>query len=134
MLFPPFTQLSLPPPLPFCARSWYVLAYMETCGAIRRGETVMQIGMGGGMKAGVNVWRALRDVRSVHPAWRHVAGRPLTEADLPRPVTDPPPPAAAATARGERQHDEAAAAGPAVAAAANEAAAARPAAAAVAAH
>jgi hypothetical protein len=40
--------------------------------------------MGGGMEAGVNIWRALRGNRCVHPTWRHLAGRPLTEADLPR--------------------------------------------------
>ena len=40
-------------------------------------------------QAGVNIWRALRDVKAVHPAWRHVAHRPITEADLPRPISDP---------------------------------------------
>lgn len=40
-------------------------------------------------QAGVNIWRALRDVRDVHPAWRHVAHKPITEADLPRPINDP---------------------------------------------
>ena len=33
------------------------------------------------------MWRVNRDVRCVHPAWRHLEGRPVTEADLPRPVT-----------------------------------------------
>jgi hypothetical protein len=42
--------------------------------------------MGGGMKAGVNVWRALQDNRCVHKAWMHLAARPLTEADLPRAI------------------------------------------------
>jgi hypothetical protein len=135
-----------------CSTTWYVLAYMETCVGINRGQTIMQIGMGGGMKvrgaggsgargaagcggggtrgqgsgcgsgrrlqrraaaavvcaapdpplptapnptppplpqAGVNIWRALRDVRAIHPAWRHVAHCPITEADLPRPISDP---------------------------------------------
>lgn len=36
------------------------------------------------MKVGVNAWRALRDVRELHPSWEHLAGRPLTEDDLPR--------------------------------------------------
>lgn len=39
------------------------------------------------MKAGINIWRALRDVTDVHPAWAHVADKPYTEADLPRPIT-----------------------------------------------
>ncbi|KAI8477402.1 MAG: FAE1/Type III polyketide synthase-like protein-domain-containing protein [Monoraphidium minutum] len=72
-----------------CSTTWYVMAYMETCEDVRRGQTIMQIGMGGGMKAGVNIWRAMRDIRTIHPAWRHVAHRPITEADLPRPITDP---------------------------------------------
>lgn len=72
-----------------CSTTWYVLAYLETCEDVRRGQTVMQVGIGGGMKAGVNIWRALRDVRSVHSAWRHVAHQPITEADLPRPISDP---------------------------------------------
>lgn len=40
-------------------------------------------------QAGVNVWRALRDTSSIHPAWRHIAGKPVTEADLPRPISNP---------------------------------------------
>jgi len=70
-----------------CSTTWYVMAYMETCESVQQGQTIMQIGMGGGMKAGVNVWRAIRDVRAIHPAWRHVAHKPVTEADLPRPIT-----------------------------------------------
>jgi hypothetical protein len=31
-------------------------------------------------------------VRAVHPAWRHVAHCPITEADLPRPISDPSAP------------------------------------------
>lgn len=46
----------------------------------------MQVGMGGGMKAGINVWLALRNNSTVHKAWRHLAAQPLTEADLPRPI------------------------------------------------
>jgi 3-ketoacyl-CoA synthase len=51
-----------------------VLAYMESVGFIKRHQSVMQIGMGGGMKAGVNVWRALRDVQDEHLAWCHLNG------------------------------------------------------------
>lgn len=47
----------------------------------------MQAGVGGGMKAGINIWRALRDIKDVHPAWACVAERRYTEADLPRPIT-----------------------------------------------
>ncbi len=56
------------------------------CGGVpdRSPPAAAQCGMGGGMEAGVNIWRALRGNRCVHPTWRHLAGRPLTEADLPR--------------------------------------------------
>lgn len=42
-----------------------------------------QVGAGGGMKGGVNVWQALRDTRDVHPAWARVEA-PYTEHDMPR--------------------------------------------------
>lgn len=67
--------------------TWYSLAYIETIGSVKAGEVVMQAGVGGGMKAGINIWRALRDIKDVHPAWRHVAERAYTEDDLPRPIT-----------------------------------------------
>lgn len=72
-----------------CSTTWYVLAYMESIGGLKRNQTVMQIGMGGGMKAGVNIWRAVRDVNCTHTAWAHLNGRAVTEADLPRPISDP---------------------------------------------
>jgi len=57
---------------------------------------LLQIGMGGGMKVGINVWRALNNNRSIHPAWVHLASHPLTEEDLPRSI-EPTEGAAAAT-------------------------------------
>ena len=42
--------------------------------------------MGTGVKAGVNVWKALRDIQEPHPAWQHLQGVPVTEADLPKPL------------------------------------------------
>ena len=35
-----------------------------------------QVGAGGGMKGGVNIWKALKDNDYVHPCWLHCAGRP----------------------------------------------------------
>ncbi|WIA36536.1 hypothetical protein OEZ86_007829 [Tetradesmus obliquus] len=67
--------------------TWYSFAYIETVGDIKRGQVIMQAGVGGGMKAGINIWRALRDVKDVHPAWACVAETRYTEADLPRPIT-----------------------------------------------
>lgn len=36
---------------------------------------LLQAGVGGGMKAGINIWQALKDIKDVHPAWEHVADR-----------------------------------------------------------
>lgn len=63
--------------------TWYSMAYMERFGMVKQGERVMQVGAGGGMKGGVNVWRALRDTKDLHRAWMHV-DRPYREEDLPR--------------------------------------------------
>ena len=60
----------------------YVLSYMESLGFVKRNQRIMQIGMGGGMKAGVNIWQALRDVQDNHLAWRHLEGRPVTGKPL----------------------------------------------------
>jgi hypothetical protein len=54
------------------------MAYMESIDGIKRHQTVMQVGMGGGMKAGINCWRALRDVQDVHEVWAHLQGQPVT--------------------------------------------------------
>lgn len=69
------------------ASTWYTWAYVESCEAVTKGERVLQIGVGGGMKSGVGYWRALRDIHDVHPAWAHWSGRPMTEDDLPRPIS-----------------------------------------------
>eukprot|EP00198_Chlamydomonas_reinhardtii_P002901 XP_001692237.1 predicted protein [Chlamydomonas reinhardtii] len=56
--------------------TWYALGYTEACEGVRRGQ------------GGCNVWRALRDVDgSSHTAWRHLGGRRLSEAELPRGIT-----------------------------------------------
>ncbi|GAX73324.1 hypothetical protein CEUSTIGMA_g778.t1 [Chlamydomonas eustigma] len=52
-------------------------------------QTVLQLGVGGGVKAGCNVWRALRNIqgdRAVHSVWEHLEGKPMSETDLPRGV------------------------------------------------
>ncbi|KAG2452218.1 hypothetical protein HYH02_003248 [Chlamydomonas schloesseri] len=68
--------------------TWYALGYTEACEGVRRGQRVFQLGVGGGMKGGCNVWRALRDVDgSAHTAWRHLGGRRISEAELPRGIT-----------------------------------------------
>jgi 3-ketoacyl-CoA synthase len=69
--------------------TWYAWAYLEATSGVRRGERVLQAGVGGGMKAAVCVWRAVRDVpRTPHRAWAHLpGGRAYGEEDMPRPIT-----------------------------------------------
>ncbi|EFJ47586.1 hypothetical protein VOLCADRAFT_91861 [Volvox carteri f. nagariensis] len=50
--------------------TWYTLSCVESLRGVRRGDKVLQIGVGSGIKCGVNVWRALRDIEDVHDAWR----------------------------------------------------------------
>jgi 3-ketoacyl-CoA synthase len=57
--------------------TWYTLAYVETARGVAKGDTIMQVGVGSGVKCGVCVWRAARDVRDVHCAWSHTVGLPL---------------------------------------------------------
>jgi hypothetical protein len=40
------------------------------------------------MKSGVAFWRALHDVRDIHPCWAHLGGVALAEEDLPRPISN----------------------------------------------
>ena len=67
--------------------TWYSMAYMERFGMVKKGQRVMQVGAGGGMKGGVNIWVALRDTRDAHRAWLHCE-RPYTEEDMPRRISD----------------------------------------------
>ncbi|GLC33182.1 Chitin synthase, class 2 [Pleodorina starrii] len=50
--------------------TWYTLACVESLRGVRKGDKVLQIGVGSGIKVGVNQWRALRDIEDVHDAWR----------------------------------------------------------------
>lgn len=92
--------------------TWYVLSYIEAIDGVKKGETVLQLGVGAGVKCGVNVYRALRSFKSPHPAWAHLGGVPVTEADLPLPLHgrlarpgEAGPSAAAAAAGGDKAAD-----------------------------
>ncbi len=37
--------------------TWYTLAAIESLRGVRKGERVLQIGVGSGIKCGVNVWK-----------------------------------------------------------------------------
>jgi hypothetical protein len=69
------------------ASTWYTWTYQEATGGVKRNERVLQVGVGGGMKCGVALWVALRDIKDDHACWDHLAGRVQTEADLPRPIS-----------------------------------------------
>jgi hypothetical protein len=56
-----------------------------------------QVGAGGGMKGGVNIWVALRNTQDAHRAWMHVAV-PYTEKDMPRPINEEKKPSLDASA------------------------------------
>jgi hypothetical protein len=55
------------------------------------------------MKGGVNIWRALKENHSEHPAWRHLNGRAYTDDDMPRRVNEPKKAGAPAAAVPEGQ-------------------------------
>eukprot|EP00877_Chromochloris_zofingiensis_P011287 jgi/Chrzof1/6411/Cz18g09190.t1_LCKAS6 len=69
-----------------CSTTWYSMACMESTGVVKAGHRIMQVGVGGGMKAGINIWRALRDTSYTHPAWAHLNGTPYSASDMPRPI------------------------------------------------
>lgn len=52
--------------------TWYTLSNIESLRGVEKGDTIMQVGVGSGVKCGVNLWRARRDVHEVHDAWKHV--------------------------------------------------------------
>ncbi|KAF6254699.1 FAE1/Type III polyketide synthase-like protein-domain-containing protein [Scenedesmus sp. NREL 46B-D3] len=49
--------------------TWYTLGYVESVRGAKKGDRLLQIGVGSGIKCGVNVWRAVRDVHDVQDAW-----------------------------------------------------------------
>jgi 3-ketoacyl-CoA synthase len=46
-----------------------VLAYIESHEGVHSGERIWQMGFGSGFKCNSAVWRSLRRVRDMHPAW-----------------------------------------------------------------
>jgi 3-ketoacyl-CoA synthase len=58
---------------------------------VKRGERVLQMGVGSGVKGAVMAWEALRDVTpNNHPAWAHLNGQPYKDADLPWSIMEEP--------------------------------------------
>lgn len=40
--------------------TWYTLGYVESVRGVKRGDKVLQVGVGSGIKCGVNVWQVSR--------------------------------------------------------------------------
>lgn len=55
---------------------WYILARIESLGAIKRGDRVWQIAFGSGFKCNSAVWRSLRRNTKRHVAWEGEEGLP----------------------------------------------------------
>jgi len=49
------------------ASTWYTWSYIESTMGIRKAETILQVGVGGGMKSGVAVWKSLKSIKEIHP-------------------------------------------------------------------
>ena len=72
-------------PLAGGTKKRYTFAYLESVASgVKKGDTLLQLGVGGGMKASAAVWKALRHVEDTHPAWAHLDRIPVTQRDLPR--------------------------------------------------
>ncbi|KAF5841900.1 FAE1/Type III polyketide synthase-like protein-domain-containing protein [Dunaliella salina] len=67
--------------------TWYTLGFIETVRGVQKGDTILQVGVGSGIKCGVNYWQALRDVDDLHEAWQHRAS-PERLAQLNAPAVD----------------------------------------------
>jgi len=59
---------------------WYAAGWAETVKGIKKGERMMQLGLGAGFESNASVWRALRDIDTPHNAWKHVLGGAEGEA------------------------------------------------------
>jgi len=53
--------------------TWYTLSNIETLRGVKKGDKIMQVGVGSGLKCGVNLWVACRDIWEMHNSWKHVA-------------------------------------------------------------
>ena len=51
--------------------TWYSLSWLESCRGVRKGDRILQIGIGSGVKSGVAVWKAAQDIVDVQEAWLH---------------------------------------------------------------
>lgn len=59
---------------------FYSLGHLETVHGVKKGERIMQLGLGAGFECNTVVWRALRNNHVTHRAWEHVLGDARGEA------------------------------------------------------
>ena len=91
--------------------TWYTFAYLESVSkGVKRGERLLQLGVGGGMKASAAVWKCLRDSKQSHPVWDHLEGSSVEHHELPRRIDETKEDAAAITAEVARDSEALAAA------------------------
>ena len=77
----------------------YTFAYLESVSrGVKRGEKLLQLGVGGGMKASAAVWKCLRDSKEAHPVWYHLSRKPVEHHELPRLIDETREEAAAVAA------------------------------------
>ena len=54
---------------------WYSFSWIETVQGVAKGERVWQVAFGSGFKCNSCVWRALKNIKREHGAWKHIAGQ-----------------------------------------------------------
>ncbi|CAL8464193.1 g3728 [Coccomyxa elongata] len=58
------------------ASTYYILAHLESRIGIKKGDKILQLGMGSGFKCCSAVWKALRPIDTKHPCWEFRACQP----------------------------------------------------------
>jgi 3-ketoacyl-CoA synthase len=64
--------------------TWYALSFIESMRGVKKGDRVLQVGIGSGCKAGINMWEALRPIDDVDKVWEHLAEKGSIQRVRPR--------------------------------------------------
>eukprot|EP00877_Chromochloris_zofingiensis_P009183 jgi/Chrzof1/4518/Cz14g16140.t1_LCKAS10 len=65
-----------------CSSTFYAMAYNEACCQVLKGDKLMQVGLGSGPLAAINIWHALRNISNEHTAWSHRVPHGMTEEEV----------------------------------------------------
>lgn len=60
---------------------WYSFSFIESIQGVAKNERVWQVAFGSGFKCNSCVWRALKDIKREHRAWKHIAGQETRAVD-----------------------------------------------------